>query len=250
MESVAAAVYSRSPMSHAASATFELFPLAHGQLASDPAGEFPTSMSAWDGRRLALDSGATHFGYVLDGECELECAAGRFRAGPGMYFSVPGPATVGGAGRGLVVASHGSRGVFLLGGPIETTGRLRYIDGCTDSLLVPPLVLGDPCLNALYFPPGVDQTEHTHPSLRAGIVSSGRGECVLAGGAVALEPGLAFVIRAGCAHRFRTTGTPMVVIAFHPDSDFGPTHEAHPMINRTIVDGVPASRIDAIRTRE
>jgi hypothetical protein len=25
------------------------------------------------------------------------------------------------------------------------------------------------------------------------------------------------------------------VIAYHPDSDFGPTHENHPMVNRTIV---------------
>jgi len=29
----------------------------------------------------------------------------------------------------------------------------------------------------------------------------------------------------------------------------GPTHELHPMINRTIVDGRPANVIDDIRTR-
>ena len=41
----------------------------------------------------------------------------------------------------------------------------------------------------------------------------------------------------------------MAVIAYHPDSDFGPTHEVHPMINRTIVDGVSARLIEKIRTR-
>ena len=38
----------------------------------------------------------------------------------------------------------------------------------------------------------------------------------------------------------------MIVVAFHPDSDFGPTHEVHPMINRTIVEGVPASQLNSI----
>ena len=32
-----------------------------------------------------------------------------------------------------------------------------------------------------------------------------------------------------------TADEALLVIAYHPDSDFGPTHERHPMINRTIV---------------
>ena len=40
------------------------------------------------------------------------------------------------------------------------------------------------------------------------------------------------------------------MIAFHPDSDFGPAPEDHPMINRTMVDGVSASRLDDIRTAD
>jgi hypothetical protein len=38
------------------------------------------------------------------------------------------------------------------------------------------------------------------------------------------------------------------VIAYHPDSDFGPTHEDHPMINRTMVGGVSASELPHLRT--
>jgi hypothetical protein len=41
----------------------------------------------------------------------------------------------------------------------------------------------------------------------------------------------------------------MTVIAYHPDSDFGATHEDHPMINRTMVDGISAAKIDEIRTQ-
>ena len=29
----------------------------------------------------------------------------------------------------------------------------------------------------------------------------------------------------------------MDVIAYHPDSDWGPTHREHPMLNRTLVKG-------------
>jgi hypothetical protein len=40
----------------------------------------------------------------------------------------------------------------------------------------------------------------------------------------------------------------MDVIAWHPDSDFGPEDDDHPMVNRTIVDGVSAAKIADIRT--
>lgn len=166
-----------------------------------------------------------------------------------MYFAVPGAGSISGLGAGVVITRVGARGLFMLGGPVEPAGRLRYIDGCTDSLLVPPVMRGDACLNALFFPPGIDQTEHTHPTSRVGLVASGRGECVTPERVVALEPGLAFVIPAGARHRFRTADGSMVVIAYHPDSDTGPTHESHPMINRTMVDGVSAARLDALHTR-
>jgi hypothetical protein len=167
-----------------------------------------------------------------------------------MYFCIPGEGSVEGGGAGVVATRVGFRGLFSIGGPIESAGRLRYIDGCTDSLLVPPVVCGDPCLNALYFPPGIDQTEHTHPTSRVGMVASGSGECVTPDGVFGLAPGLVFVIPADARHRFRTADDRLVVVAYHPDSDVGPTHESHPMITRTIVDGVPASRLEALHTRD
>ena len=49
-------------------------------------------------------------------------------------------------------------------------------------------------------------------------------------------------------HKFDTCDTSMDVIAFHPDSDFGPQDDNHPMINRSYIDGVSAKSIDSIKT--
>ena len=223
---------------------FDAWRPATGELADLRSDAFPTVLSSWSAGTLDLPEGATHHGVVRSGTAIVEGAAGTFSLSAGMYFALPGGGRVGGDGDGLVVSALGHRGLFQVGGPLEATGRLRYIDGCSDTLLVPPARLGDPCLNALYFPPATDQTQHTHPSLRAGIVMSGRGVCRLGGEQeVPLLPGVAFVIRTDCLHSFATAEEPMVVVAYHPDSDVGPTDEEHPMISRTIVDGVPANRL-------
>ncbi len=39
------------------------------------------------------------------------------------------------------------------------------------------------------------------------------------------------------------------IVAWHPDSDTGPSDDDHPMLNRSMVNGVSAAEIDEIRTR-
>lgn len=199
-------------------------------------GSFPSSVQSWQQGPLALPAGATHLGYVYAGQASLECASGRFELRAGMYFASPGESVLRG-GAGVVISRWAFQGMFLLGGPIEAQGRLRYIDGCTDSLLLPPVTLGDPCLNLLHIPPHTAQTSHTHPSLRAGVIVRGEGHCITPAGSTALRPGQVFVIDAEQEHCFHTTDSELVVIAYHPDSDCGPTHEDHPMLNRTILGG-------------
>lgn len=125
-------------------------------------------------------------------------------------------------------------------GWVEKKGRLSYIDGCSDSLLVYPSRLGDSSLNLLYFPPGINQTFHRHPSIRLGCVIGGQGfsshgefdneeESVL-------SAGLAFCLNEQERHRFRTESEPMTIVAFHPDGDWGPTDHNHTMLNRTYLD--------------
>jgi quercetin dioxygenase-like cupin family protein len=124
-----------------------------------------------------------------------------------------------------VIEIRGYRGLRQIGGPIEPMGRLRYIDGCTDTLLVCPPRLGEPCLNHLHIPPGTDQSAHTHPSVRIGVIARGHGVCRTADGDYRLRPGLGWIIPTGLRHAFATAGEALDVLAWHPDSDFGPTDD-------------------------
>ena len=215
-------------------AGFTHYPLEHGLLEDHTLSEFPTAIWAWRDARLMVHAAGTQFGFVQEGPATLECESGTFELRSGMYFAVSGQCRLHG-GSGLVVSRLNYHGFFHLGGPVEQRGRLRYIDGCSDSLLIPPVAWGDPCLNLLHLPPHTRQSEHTHPSLRVGIVIRGAGRCVLPDREVALYPGQIFAIRAEQLHCFHTDSSEMAVVAFHPDSDFGPTDERHPMINRTFV---------------
>lgn len=193
------------------------------------------TISIWQGEMLEVSpiKDQSSWGFISSGASKLITKSGDFTIQAGMYFSANGAITLSGSGAGLLVTQTGQDAFFHLGGPIEEKGRLRYIDGCTDSLLIPPVIQGDACLNLLHIPPHTFQSQHTHPSLRAGIIVSGSGECITPEGSHHLYPGLAFVIPAEGQHSFKTTKEALRVIAFHPDSDFGPTHEQHPMLNRT-----------------
>jgi hypothetical protein len=183
---------------------------------------------------LVLDSVGAHFGFVQEGRATLFCEQGQFELGPGMYFSVSDAATIRG-GRGTVSTRLGWRGLFSIGGPVEEVGRLQYIDGCTDTLLISPVRLGDPCLNLLHIPLGTHQTAHTHPSVRCGVIWSGTGHCLTDDGRWPLAPSVGFVISPETLHCFHTDQEALRVIAWHPDSDFGPTDQDHPMVNRTVI---------------
>ncbi|MBL7625704.1 cupin domain-containing protein [Frankia nepalensis] len=198
-----------------------------------------------------IPGGGGCFGFVAQGAVELvEPVDGADRAlraeiGPLEYFATAGAAALRLAPATRVVVSQrlGHVGLRQRGGPIEPTGRLRYIDGCSDTLLAGPARRGDPCLNHLHFPPGVLQTEHHHPSARTGVVARGAGWCDTAAGRDALRPGTIFCIPAGGRHRFVTDDASLDVIAFHPDSDTGPTDDDHPMINRTWLTAPSAEQV-------
>ena len=186
-------------------------------------------------RELPDDS--THVVMVVDGECRLRRGDRVHPLGAGMFGVVPGSATIDGDPVGLVISIPGYVGLFQIGGPLESVGRLTYIDGCTDTLLVCPPRLGEPCLNHLHIPPGTSQTRHTHPTDRVGVILRGSGICRTPDGEWELSAGMGWRIPAGCLHSFFTAEDSLDVIAWHPDSDFGPTDENHPMRNKTIVGG-------------
>jgi quercetin dioxygenase-like cupin family protein len=185
----------------------------------------------------------THIGFCGTGLIFLDSTYGAVPVGKDMFFATPGvqeisPKSTSGAC--MVISFVRFRSTFLMGGPIEPTGRLKYVDGATDSLLIPPVVRGDPCLNHLHFPSGCSQRWHTHPSFRATFISAGEGRLEFSLGnegqqALRLEAGSAFLLGKDVEHRFVTEEQSLDAITWHPDSDTGPTDDDHPMLNRTYV---------------
>ena len=225
----------------------KMTPREGGGLVHTVAEEATSALYSWSVKPLSLhNSGYGYFGFVQSGPTALSHKGWSVSLREGMYFMVPDEVIIEG-GEGVVI-SHSDYSPFLtIGGPVEQKGRLKYIDTCSDSLLLSPLKLGDPCLNLLHFPEGVEQTPHTHPSCRIGVVLSGKGTCEswneLEPEVFELNHGDLFTIPAECRHRFcSTSGDELRVLAYHPDSDFGPQDEDHPMINRTLIDGKSASQ--------
>lgn len=197
--------------------------------------------------KLTVDGGTT-YGITLD-SARLITQVDEYRLRPGMYFSFTGEGTLY-SKSAVAITRHHYKGFNIVGGPVEKQGRLRYIDGCTDTLLIGPPVVGEPCFNLLHFPKNIRQTMHTHPSLRCGITVSGRGRAIFPDGEVPLEPGRCWFLETGGQHCFYTDDEEMLVTAWHPDTDTGPSHNDHPMLNKTMVEGVSAKYIDKIRTTE
>ena len=194
----------------------------------------------WAGERFEHRGPGTAFLLVFE-FARLTTRHGEYPL-PARSFAVLPDAAEVEAGSGVVVTHGTYRGLFHVGGPVESSGRLRYIDGCSDTVLVAPVVGGDPCLNLLHLPPATVQTDHHHPSARVGLVVAGSGCCVVdRTRRESLRPGSAFVLPASTCHRFETDPEDgLLVMAWHPDSTGGPTDDDHPMLNRTLRPGSSA----------
>ena len=222
----------------------------HGDRIDATSTAYPSDLTVYTRNTEAGDRYGTAYGYVVAGNAGIRAQDQFHDVAAGSFFAVPGTFSIELASenaRIVVVQRYGFLGMLAFG-KIEERGRLSYIDGCSDSMLVYPPRLGDPVFNHLHFPPGIVQTQHTHPTIRLGIVARGRGEAF---GPVKLgkpeqwfeplTPGCVFLLEPQEMHSFRTDrdGDTMDVIAYHPDSDWGPTDTAHPMRNRTYIGANP-----------
>ena len=196
---------------------------------------YPARLHAIDGARSFDDVAVTVYGAVVSGRATLRAPGLTAELDAGGFFALPGPCELVADGLSVAVERIGHRAMSCVG-RIEERGRLVYIDGCSDTILCAPARLGDPVLNHLHFPAGTEQSVHVHPSVRLGVVVRGRGVAFGPSWKEALEPGTAFLLLEHEKHAFRTfADSSMDVVAFHPDSDWGPTDAAHPMLNRTYV---------------
>jgi len=231
--------------------------LQHGLLQSFENTDHPSTVYGFRNGSVQVDGPGTLYGFMLKGYATVmaidDVVPGKSRVvKEGEYFSVPfaRAAQVKTAGEGYFAVRHEYKGLPCIGGPVEDCGRLKYIDGCSDTLLIGPPVLGDPCMNLLHFPAGIKQTLHTHPTIRAGLIFSGRGLCHTEAGPQPLSPGRMFILFPDAVHGFETMDDHMTLVVYHPDTDTGPSHDDHPMLNRTMVEGESARHIDAIRTQQ
>ena len=185
---------------------------------------------------VEIDSGAV-YGFLQFGEGYYSGTwKSTLKMDSGDYFAYAGECSLSFKNaNSFLLCVKDENPFFHLGKLEQGEGRLKYIDGCTDSLLISPVKKGMPCLNHLHFPKETKQSFHTHPSYRCGIVAYGTGYAETGKGATELKPGMCWFIPKNELHRFFTEGSELGVIAYHPDSDFGPVDENHPMINRTVL---------------
>jgi len=109
----------------AADAGFRCWPIDESELLMRPQhnGQ-PFRVRSWCQSPLELEGKSTHFGYVHSGTATLRCSSGRFDLKPGMYFSAAGSVHLRGTGTGQVISQPDYQGIFQLGGPAESSGRL------------------------------------------------------------------------------------------------------------------------------
>jgi hypothetical protein len=197
---------------------------------------YPSSLEvARDSQRRLERATSTVYGYLVTGRTTVVATGIHADVSEGGFFALPGEASVEVAGLAVLIERFGFRGMLQVGA-IEERGRLSYIDGCSDTILAMPPRAGDPVLNHLHFPSGITQSLHSHPSVRLGVVARGSGVAHGTHGGGWEHPlavGTCFLLDAHEMHAFKTGAEAMDVIAFHPDSDWGPTDAAHPMRSRT-----------------
>jgi hypothetical protein len=200
----------------------------------------PTLLELRTGKHTVSDKESTLYGYVLNGRTDIKTSGFQFRGDPGTFFCVPGECELNANGLVVLISRPGYKGL-LTAGRVESTGRLPYLSGCSATVLVAPPKLGDPVLNHLHIPEAIDQSQHTHPSIRLGIVVRG---CGIARGHDPATPtewtkplvqGSVFLLDAGEWHGFSTkaNSSGLDLITYHPDSDWGPTDDNHPMLSAT-----------------
>ena len=213
----------------------------HGDVIDAYLSMYPTKIQCVEEcEEFYFEPTTTVYGICISGKAAVLPADTRlpeFDLTTGSVFTMAGGFNLSGEGfKVFLISRLGYRGMLGLS-HIEDRGRLAYIDGCSDTCIFPPARLGDPCLNTLHFPKRIDQTQHLHPDIRVGVVVSGNGIAYRKDHwSKTLCAGSMFILDESDIHSFKTLEEGMTVVAYHPTTDFGPTDQNHPMLNRTYID--------------
>jgi len=175
--------------------------------------------------------------YLMGKDCSIQVTGGwsgngNFAAQTGKEFVAHGETFVHIKFYGL--SMNDERLFVPCGNPM---GNLSYMDGGTNTTAVNPGRLGLPVINYVHFPAGMEQTLHTHPSQRIGLILSGKGLVELDKGVkFPIKEGDCFVMERNVLHNFMCNqGEDVTLFVFSPDSGTGPTDEINPLKVRTYV---------------
>ena len=176
------------------------------------------------------------FGIVTQGEVTLTSKSNQWshKLCQGMYFSINGTDCHIDASDAKVTTVETEYSLQnIVGGPVESKSRLKYLNGSTTSVLIPPMMKGMPSLHLLNIPRSINQTVHTHPSHRYVVVVDGSLIARVAHNSdIKLSRNDVLFIPKDTRHSFHTQDLSASLVTYHPESD-GPTDKQNPMINKT-----------------
>lgn len=197
-------------------------------------GNSNVSVHATNNRRsVEVPTGFCGFGVTVGKNCSVHDSEGKILLPENYYFRLgPGVKIRGKSALVVLVAMPPRETKF---GKIPQRGAIEYEPGGQETTLVYPDIFGEPTLNFLSMEPHFrDQLMHWHDAIRINIVISGEVFCETPSHApVTCNRGSIIILPNGALHRFRTNSTGMKFVAFHPDSEFGPTPKNNPMFNKT-----------------
>ena len=177
------------------------------------------------------------FGFVGEGGAVLKLVSGPLNSSSyplcsGMWFSSSDPVCV--YGNAVVIEESTASPLFQVGGPVESHGRIAYMDGITETQILRPSKDGEPCLNFMHFPRNCMQTPHYHTEARVIIVAKGSARYTNSKGTRLLREGDVLEVHPYDDHSFETQSEECTLITWHPASE-GPTDEDNPMTKATFV---------------
>lgn len=191
------------------------------------------------GRHTEVDFSPTGTGYVMLNNCKsftgpdvhIEDVSACVQTGLTCWIST-------GEGSAVIIDcpgfSHHEDRIFIVNE--LCMGNLSYMDGGTNTTAINPGRLGDPVINYVHFPAHMNQTLHTHPSQRIGLILKGNGIIKLdRNQEYAIHPGEAFLMERNELHNFTCQDEDVVLFVWAPDSGTGPTDEVNPLKTRTYI---------------
>lgn len=208
--------------------TFTSLHFKNGDLFDLSNTQFPSKVYAFDGMdAIYYHQNCSYYGYVFEGSVTIKYKKEDFTVKKGMYFSLPKELNIQGEGKAFIIEHYDHSCFFQIGGPVEEKGRIECEYNRSNSLLIAPTELHQPCLNLLQIHKNQENLPfHTHQEYRIGMVVEGFGYFATNDNRIPLEKGEIFILPANLAHRLEApkNSENFLIISYHPKSQVNPIY--------------------------